>query len=238
MSSLIPGEYCSETLCSRNWNRFNFHMPHVALVKSSKGPFNRANFAECNLKTSHLNTIKKPSFFPAEFFPIKEMIIHFCTLIQYSAGAAPHMQAFCTKANDLVDLTGSRRRALFLNFCGKQMFDTARALLAPQPLNSVTWKALMAKLKNHYAPTASRIAQRHAFHRHEQAEGETFKELDDALLDRLVCGLKDLQIQCRLLAKPDLMLQLALDEACTVELSNKSMVEIHGATSPVSGEKP
>ncbi|KAG8125045.1 hypothetical protein E2320_020390 [Naja naja] len=120
---------------------------------------------------------------------------------------------------------------LFLNFCGKQMFDTARTLLAPQPLNSVTWEALMAKLKNHYTPTPSRIARRHAFHQCEQAEGETvnqfmvglhceFKELDDALLDRLVCGLKDLRIQCRLLAKPDLMLQLALDEACAVQQIN------------------
>ncbi|KAG8130738.1 hypothetical protein E2320_017287 [Naja naja] len=157
------------------------------------------------------------------------------------------------EASDLVDLTGSRRRVLFLNFCGKQMFDTAIALLAPQPLNSVTWETLMAKLKTHYAPTPSRIARRHAFHRREQAEGETvnqfmvglrtaalyceFKELDDALLDQLVCGLKDLQIQRRLLAKPDLTLQLALDEAYAAELSNKSTVEIHGASSPVSEKK-
>ncbi|KAG8123181.1 hypothetical protein E2320_018510 [Naja naja] len=132
------------------------------------------------------------------------------------------------EANYLVALTGSWRRALFLNFCGKQMFDTARALLAPQPLNAVTWEALMAKLKNHYAPTPSRIAQRHAFRRREQAEGESvsqfmaglrtaalhceFKELDEVLLDALVCGLRDLRIQRRLLAKPDLTLQSALDE--------------------------
>ncbi|KAG8123208.1 hypothetical protein E2320_018618 [Naja naja] len=64
-----------------------------------------------------------------------------------------------------------------------------------------------------------------------------FKELDDALLDQLVCGLKDLRIQRRLLAKPDLMLQSALDEACTADLSNKLTVEIHGASSPVSGRK-
>ncbi|KAG8132948.1 hypothetical protein E2320_010761 [Naja naja] len=111
----------------------------------------------------------------------------------------------------------------------------------------------MAKLKNHYAPTPSRIARRHAFHRREQAEGESvnqfmaglrtaalhceFKELDEALLDRLVCGLKDLRIQRRLLAKPDLTLQSALDEACTAELSNRSTTEIHGASSPVSEKK-
>ncbi|KAG8124123.1 hypothetical protein E2320_019441 [Naja naja] len=111
----------------------------------------------------------------------------------------------------------------------------------------------MAKVKNHYTLTPSQIARRHTFHQCKQAEGETvnqfmaglrtaalhceFKELDDALLDPLVCGLKDLRIQHRLLAKPDLTLQSALDEACAVELSNKSTVEIHGASGPVSGRK-
>ncbi|KAG8128558.1 hypothetical protein E2320_015402 [Naja naja] len=64
-----------------------------------------------------------------------------------------------------------------------------------------------------------------------------FKELDDALLDQLVCGLKDLRIQRRLLAKSDLTLQPALDEACAAKLSNELTVEIHGASSPVSGRK-
>ncbi|KAG8130652.1 hypothetical protein E2320_017362 [Naja naja] len=41
----------------------------------------------------------------------------------------------------------------------------------------------------------------------------------------------------RLLAKPDLMLQSTLDEACAVELSNQSTVEIHGVSSPVLGRK-
>ncbi|KAG8132783.1 hypothetical protein E2320_010617 [Naja naja] len=41
--------------------------------------------------------------------------------------------------NDLIELTSSRRRALFLNLCGKQMYDTARAFLAPQLLSTVSW---------------------------------------------------------------------------------------------------
>ncbi|KAG8139238.1 hypothetical protein E2320_002020 [Naja naja] len=71
----------------------------------------------------------------------------------------------------------------------------------------------------------------------EAVQNGSFKELDDALLDWLVCGLRDLRIQHRLLAKPDLMLQSALDEACAVELSNKLTVEIHGSSSPSSGRK-
>ncbi|KAG8139526.1 hypothetical protein E2320_002294 [Naja naja] len=99
--------------------------------------------------------------------------------------------------NDLVELTSSRWRELFLNFCGKQMFDIARALLAPQLLSTVSWDELIAKLKNYYAPMPSQIAQRHTFHHFDQAEGESVNqyELDDILLDQLVCGLKDLRIQ-------------------------------------------
>ncbi|KAG8139030.1 hypothetical protein E2320_001807 [Naja naja] len=145
------------------------------------------------------------------------------------------------EANDLVDLTGSRQRALFLNFCGKQMFDTARALLAPQPLNAVTWEALMAKLKNHYAPTPSRIARRHSFRWREQAEGESVSQFMAGLQTvALHCEFKELdevRIQRRLLEKPDLTLQSALDEACAAELSNRSTIEIKGASSSVAEKK-
>ncbi|KAG8147365.1 hypothetical protein E2320_000170, partial [Naja naja] len=51
------------------------------------------------------------------------------------------------EAKKLVDLSGSWRRVLFLNFCGKQMFDTARALLASQHLNAVTWEAPASEKK-------------------------------------------------------------------------------------------
>ncbi|KAG8125958.1 hypothetical protein E2320_021072 [Naja naja] len=64
-----------------------------------------------------------------------------------------------------------------------------------------------------------------------------FKELDEVLLDGLVCGLRDPQIQRRLLAKPDLTLQSALDVACAVELSNRSTIEIKGASSSVAEKK-
>ncbi|KAG8140793.1 hypothetical protein E2320_003444 [Naja naja] len=62
-------------------------------------------------------------------------------------------------ANNLVELTSSKHRVLFLNFCGKHMFNTAKTLLVSQPLSTVSWNELMAKLKNHYAPMPSQIAQ-------------------------------------------------------------------------------
>lgn len=134
------------------------------------------------------------------------------------------------------------------------MFKTARNLLAPQKIHSVPWETLMTKLRCHYAPIPSRIALRHAFYHRNQKEGETinqfiaalraaalyckFRNLDDALLDRLVCGIRALQLQCHLLAKIEITLQTALDEARTAELSNKSTTEIQQANSPTTAFKP
>ncbi|KAG8140155.1 hypothetical protein E2320_002872 [Naja naja] len=58
-----------------------------------------------------------------------------------------------------------------------------------------------------------------------------FKELDDMLLDQLVYGVRDLRLQRRLLAKGDLTLKMAIEEAQAAEMSNLSAAEIQGATS-------
>ncbi|CAI5780662.1 Hypothetical predicted protein [Podarcis lilfordi] len=44
-----------------------------------------------------------------------------------------------------------------------------------------------------------------------------FRDLDDALMDRIVCGVRDIHLQRRLLAKPDLTLQKAIEEAVASE---------------------
>ncbi|CAI5791650.1 Hypothetical predicted protein [Podarcis lilfordi] len=44
-----------------------------------------------------------------------------------------------------------------------------------------------------------------------------FRDLDDALMDRIICGVRDIHLQRRLLAKPDLTLQKAIEEAVASE---------------------
>lgn len=111
----------------------------------------------------------------------------------------------------------------------------------------------MTKLKNHYAPTPSRIARCHAFHRRYQEEGESinqyvaalrtaalycdFRYLDDVLLDQLVCGVRDICLQCRLLAKTDITLQTALDKAHVAEMSTRLTADIHRVQSPLAAKK-
>ncbi|KAG8139578.1 hypothetical protein E2320_002342 [Naja naja] len=149
-------------------------------------------------------------------------------------------------AADLADISNHRKKSYFLRFCGAAVFDTATALLAPQSVKEVSWEALQEILSNHYTPKPSRIVRRLAFRWRAQAEGETistymvalqtaalqcgFKELDDMLLDQLVYSVRDLRLQRRLLAKGDLTLKMAIEEAQAAEMSNLSAAEIQGAT--------
>ncbi|KAG8138807.1 hypothetical protein E2320_001595, partial [Naja naja] len=58
-----------------------------------------------------------------------------------------------------------------------------------------------------------------------------FRDFEGLLLDRL-CGVRDVSIQWRLLAKPNLTLKIALNEARATETSIKAMAEIQKDESP------
>ncbi|CAI5780202.1 Hypothetical predicted protein [Podarcis lilfordi] len=64
-----------------------------------------------------------------------------------------------------------------------------------------------------------------------------FRDLDDALMDRIVCGVRDIHLQRRLLAKPDLTLQKAIEEA-VAEAAERSAQEIRKSSSPRLARKP
>ncbi|KAG8132458.1 hypothetical protein E2320_010311 [Naja naja] len=157
-------------------------------------------------------------------------------------------------AANLSDIPSNRKKAYFLSFCGATVFDTATAMLAPQTVKAVSWEELQEVLGNHYAPKPSRIARRHAFCQRTQAENESVSEyvaalrsaalhcgfrdqLDDMLLDQLVCGVRDLRLQRRLLAKADLTLKQGIEEAQAAELSSVSAAAIQKANN-LPGSKP
>lgn len=160
-----------------------------------------------------------------------------------------HFDCFL-QANDFTELSSNRKRAHFLNACGLQIFAMAKALAAPQTVSTVPWAILMGKLKAHYVPASSHMSQRFTFRQRVQKEGESihsymaslrtaaidceFPNLDDSLLEQLVCGVRDARLQCRLLAKNDISLQSALDEACAYEMSEKSSAETHRAPSSLA----
>ncbi|CAI5767232.1 Hypothetical predicted protein [Podarcis lilfordi] len=65
-----------------------------------------------------------------------------------------------------------------------------------------------------------------------------FRDLDDALMDRIVCGVWDIHLQRRLLAKPGLTLQKAIEEAVASEAAQRSAQEIRKSSSPCLARKP
>ena len=105
----------------------------------------------------------------------------------------------------------------------------------------------MNLLREHYDPHPVVIAERFQFHRRNQREGESIAEfmaelrrlsthcgfksyLNEALRDRLVCGLRSESTQRRLLAEKDLSLQKAMEIAQGMEAADRNAKSLKGST--------
>lgn len=65
-----------------------------------------------------------------------------------------------------------------------------------------------------------------------------FQDLDDVLINWIICGVRDIRLQWHLLAKPDLTLQQAIEETLASETAEHSTQEISKASSPPTSKKP
>ena len=110
--------------------------------------------------------------------------------------------------------------ATFLALIGPDAYGVLRNLLAPELQKDKSFDELKELLVSHYSPKPILIAERYKFHRRNQHESETVAQfvvelkrlalksefgtfLEEVLRDRLVCGLKSVQIQKKLLAERD-----------------------------------
>ena len=107
---------------------------------------------------------------------------------------------------------------------------------------SKAYNDLVAIIKGHFNPNPIQIAERFRFHKRNQKEGESvrdfnaairklsehcgFTDLSDALKDRLVCGIRNEQIQKKLLTEKDLNYDTALEMAVAVETASKDAIEM------------
>ena len=113
-----------------------------------------------------------------------------------------------------------------------------RNLLAPELPTDKSFDKLKELLVSHYSPRPILIAEGFKVHRRNQHKSETVAQfvvelrrlalkcefgtfLKEALRDRLVCGLKSVQIQKKLLAGRDLTFKKAFETAQFMELTNK-----------------
>ena len=152
-------------------------------------------------------------------------------------------------ANSIAD---DKKVAVFLSVVGGKTYSLLRDLLAPEKPQDKSLPVLFQKLKEHYEPKPLVIAERFYFHRKDQGTNESIAEyiaelrrlatncefgeyLNDALRDRLVCGLRNTGIQKRLLSEANLTLAKAGEIAQGMEAAEKNAKRLQGGeTVPVN----
>ena len=135
-------------------------------------------------------------------------------------------------ANGIEEL--SKKRAMFITLIGTETYSLLRNLLAPRKPFDVAYNDLVRTLTEHLTPKTVVIAERFKFYERRQRDDESVCDfvaelrrlaskcefgyfLEDALRDRLVCGLRDVKVRKRLLIEHDLTLVKAIEISKSLE---------------------
>ena len=150
-------------------------------------------------------------------------------------------QAYVERASLYFQANGigeEKQLPIFLSSIGGKTYELLRNLLAPTLPKDKSLAEVIAVLEKHFDPKPAVIAERFKFHKRDQLPGESladyiaelrrlathceFREyLNDALRDRLVCGLRAEGTQRRLLTTKNLTLQEAIETALAMETADK-----------------
>ena len=148
------------------------------------------------------------------------------------------------EANEITD--PDKRRSIFLVCVGAKTYKLVRSLVAPEDPKDKSYEDLAKLLQDHFMPKPSTVVQQFKFNTRFQQPSETITmflaelrhlsehcefgiTLDEMLRDRLVCGVRDIRIQRRLLTEPKLTLKPALDLSLAFEAADKDASEIQKA---------
>ena len=136
-----------------------------------------------------------------------------------------------------------------MHVVGGATYGLLRSLVAPDSPKSKTLEELTALLKDHFEPKPNTIAERFRFHRRSQHQGEYVVELrhltsrcafggylKEALHDRIVCGLRSVPTQRKLLGEEALTLDRAVEVAVSMESAQKHALALKGSPSLTVGK--
>ena len=138
-----------------------------------------------------------------------------------------------------------KKVAVFLSVIGSKTYTILRSLVALAKPSEKRLDFLSAELKKHFTPSKIVIAERFHFHHRSQESEETISEflaelrrlatrcsfgkfLNNALRDRLVCGMRSESIQWKLLSQRELSLTQAIDIAKEMEAVAWDSNELQG----------
>jgi len=165
----------------------------------------------------------------AEFQPQKEKVSEYLERV-----------SLYFEANSVAE---GKQVAVLLTAIGGETYALLNSLLSPAKPRDKTFAELTTVLKAHFEPKPVVIAERFHFHRRQQGANETISEyvaelrrlattcefndyLDQALRDRLVCGLRHEPTQKRLLTESKLTLTKAIEIAQSLEAAEQNSQQI------------
>ena len=135
-----------------------------------------------------------------------------------------------------------------LSLIGSKTYTLLRDLLSPDIPATKSFQEIVTTLQQHLRPKPLEIAERFRFYKRNQREGETVlayvaelkklathcnfgANLNEALRDRLVCGLQNMQIQRRLLSEAKLKYSKAF-QGVAMEAAVRDASELHSELHP------
>ena len=135
------------------------------------------------------------------------------------------------RANDIAD---EKKVSIFLRVLGGKTYSVLRDLLAPVKPQEKSFDELASELKKYFQPKRVVIVERFHFHRRNQAPEESITNyiaqlrrlamhcefgdnLNKALRDSFVCGLKSEVMQKHMLSAVDLTLKRVVEIAQAIE---------------------
>ena len=136
-----------------------------------------------------------------------------------------------------------KKAASLLTLIGGRMYALLKSLTTPTKPTELSFKEIVEIMGRHLTPKPIVIAERYKFHKYHQEEGQSIREFlaklqklaetcefggyrDEALRDRLVCGITSQTIGRKLLGEADLTLKKAVDIAVRMELTDKEITQI------------
>ncbi|KAJ8027406.1 hypothetical protein HOLleu_32542 [Holothuria leucospilota] len=149
-------------------------------------------------------------------------------------------------ANEIAE--NEKRKAVLLSSVGPKTYKLMKTLLSPATPRDKTFTELVKLVKEHECPKPSPIVQRFKFNTRKQKERETVAEyvadlrriaeyceygdkLEEMLRDRIVCGVKDIRTQRRLLSETTLDFKKALEMAKAMETAAKHSKDLQNNVS-------
>ena len=148
-------------------------------------------------------------------------------------------------ANDVVD--DGKKRSILLAVCGSSTYKLVRNLISADRLATTSFKDLVEKVREFYAPKPSVIVQRFKFNSRVRTKEESIavylaalrelsefceygETLNEMLRDRLVCGVNHEGLQRKLLAEKELTYEKAVELALATETAEKGSQDLKNSS--------